>query len=106
MDYSNITAKEVLQNRRTQPLFEIPADVSIDIPAPDAEDIRQTLRYRVAKADNTGLWKRVSGIVLEPSNPFSPKAPRTFRQEAIVVVALFLFAILIVTFFNLSAIVR
>jgi hypothetical protein len=106
MDYSNMTAQEVLQNRRAQPPFEIPADASIDIPVPDAEYIRQTLRYRLAKAGNTGFWKRVSGIVLEPANPFNPKAQRKFRQEANVLIALLLLTVPIFAFFNFSAILR
>jgi hypothetical protein len=106
MDYSNITAQAVLQNRRAQPPFEIPADASIDIPVRDAEYIRRTLRYRLAKAGNTGFWKRVSAIVLEPANPFNTKAQRKFRQEANVLIALLLLTFLIVAFFNFSAILR
>jgi hypothetical protein len=106
MDYSNVTAQEVLQNRRTQPPFEIPANASIDIPVPNAEQIRQTLRYRLAKAGNTGFSKRVSRIVLEPANPFNTKAPRKFRQEANVLIALVLLTFSIVAFFNFSALAR
>ena len=106
MDYSNMTAEKVLQNRRTQPPCEVPADDAIDIPVPDAEYIRQKVRYRLATTGNTGFSKRVSGIVLEPANPFNTKAPRRFHHEAVVLTALFLLAILIVAFFNLSAILR
>jgi hypothetical protein len=106
MDYSNMAAQEVLQNRRAQPPFELPAHVSIDIPVPDAEYIRQTLRYRLAKAGNTGFWRRVSGIVLEPANPFNTKAQRKFRKEANVLIALLLLTFSIVAFFNFSATLR
>jgi hypothetical protein len=40
MRYEDITAQQVLANRRTQPGFEIPAGISV----PDAEHIRQALR--------------------------------------------------------------
>ena len=106
MDYSNMTAEEVLQNRRAQPPVDIPAEAPIDIPVPDAEYIRRTLRYRLAKAGNTGFWKRVSAIVLEPANPFNTKAQRKFRQEANVLIALLLLMVSIVAFFNFSAILR
>jgi hypothetical protein len=58
------------------------------------------------KAGNTGFWKRVSGIVLEPANPFNTKAPRKFRQEANVLIALLLLTLSIVAFFNFSALAR
>jgi hypothetical protein len=106
MDHSNMTAQEVLQKRRAQRAFEIPADASIDIPVPDAEYIRETLRCRLAKAGNTGFWKRVSGVVLEPANPFNTKAQRKFRQEANVLIALVLLTFSIVAFFNFSALER
>jgi hypothetical protein len=58
------------------------------------------------KAGNNGVWERLSAVVLEPANPFNAKAPRRFRHEAIVLIALILFAISIVAFFNLSGIAR
>ena len=106
MYYDDITAQDVLQNRRTQPLFEIPADISSDLSVPDAEHTRQALRLRLGKAGNHGFWKRLSALVLEPANPFNAKAPRRFRHDAIMLTALLLLAISIVAFFNLSAIVR
>jgi hypothetical protein len=106
MHCEDITAREVLENSQTQPLFDIPGDISFDSSVPSAEQIRRALRHRLAKAGNNGFWKRLSAVVLEPANPFNTKAPRKFRDEAIVLMALLLFAVSIVAIFNLSAIAR
>jgi hypothetical protein len=106
MHCEDIKAREVLETSRTQPLFDIPRDVSFDSSVPSAEQIRRALRHRLAKAGNKGFWKRLSVVVLEPANPFNTRASRKFRDEAIVLMALLLFAVSIVAIFNLSAIAR
>jgi hypothetical protein len=107
MEYDdNITAHHVLESRQKKAFLETLSGIPPDISVPDAEHIREALRRRLAKACNTGFRKRLTALILEPANPFNAKAPRKFRHEAIVLGTLLLFALFILVFFNLSAVVR
>jgi hypothetical protein len=107
MDYDyNITAHQVLESRRKKPLVETLTGIPPEIAVPDAENIREALRRRLAKTCNSGFRKRLTALILEPANPFNAKAPRKFRHEALVLGTLLLFALFVLVFFNLSAVVR
>jgi len=63
-------------------------------------DIKKTFAARFGKACDSGVWKRLTSVVLEPANPFDPKAPRRFRREVVVLGSMVLSFLVLALYFN------
>jgi hypothetical protein len=86
-------------------LAEIP---SVEIPGarpPSAADISEAVRARLTQDADTGVWRRLTNLWLEPPNPFNPGARRP-RRDATVVTMLILAAIGLVLYFNVTAVLE
>ena len=66
------------------------------------KDIKKTAAARFGKACDSGVWKRLTSVVLEPANPFDPKAPRRLRREAVVLGSMVLVFVVLALYFNLA----
>ena len=98
-----ITAESVLHMVRTRTSSPIPLEAA-GIQTISAARIVELFRGRFGKAYDAGIWKRLSNVFLEPANPFHVKAPRQFRQEAIILGTFILTALGLALYFNLKAI--
>ena len=74
-----------------------------DITVASPKDIKRTAAVRFGKACDSGIWKRLTSVVLEPANPFDPKVPRRFRREVVVVGSMVLSFLVLALYFNLAA---
>ena len=98
---SEITAEVMLRERRSMRKFELPAGVEIS--SPNGRQISEAAAARFGKACNAGVWKRLTALVLEPPNPFDPKASRRLRREAVVLGSLILALLVLAVYFNVFA---
>ena len=102
---SEITADQVLSVNRPAICVLLPVEAD-DIQTMTAPHVVEAFRERFGRAHNSGVWKRLSNIVVEPANPFESKTRRRVRQEAIVLGTLVCAAIAFTAYFNLSATLR
>lgn len=65
-------------------------------------DIKKTFAARFGKACDSGVWKRLTSVVLEPANPFDPKVPRRFRREVVVLGSMVLSFLVLALYFNFA----
>ena len=92
------TASYILKHRRARwssGVEEQDADIS-----PSPKEIKKAARTRFDKACDAGVWKRLNSVVLEPANPFEPKAPRRLRREVVVLGTMVLSFWLLEFYFN------
>jgi len=73
-----------------------------DITVASPKNIKKTAAARFGKACDAGIWKRLTSVVLEPANPFDPKAPRRFRREVVVLCSMVLSFLVLALYFNLA----
>ena len=73
-----------------------------DITVASPKNIKKAARARFDKACDAGIWKRLTSVVLEPANPFDPKAPRQLRREAVILGSLVLTFLVLALYFNLA----
>jgi hypothetical protein len=93
------------ERAKSNRLAEIP---SVEIPGPQppsSADIYEAVRTRFAQGADTGTWRRLSNLWLEPPNPFNPRARRP-RRDAIVITMLILVALGLVLYFNMTAVLE
>jgi len=101
---SEITAEQILSANRPAICVLLPVEAD-DIQTITAPQVVQAFRERFM-AHNSGVWKRLSSIVVEPANPFESKSRRRLRQEAMVLGTLVCAALAFTAYFNLSATLR
>lgn len=99
MDTEEIGPRYILKHRRSRPWS--PQIVERDKAA--TRQIRKAANDRFKKACDAGVWKRISNVVVEPTNPFDAKAPRRLRQQAVVLGALTLASVLLVVYFSFAS---
>ena len=100
-----IPAAAVSERAKSNRLIEIP---SLEIPGaqpPSAADIYEAVRARFAQDADTGVWRRLTNLWLEPPNPFNPRA-RRLRRDSTVVTMLILVALGLVLYFNMTAVLE
>jgi hypothetical protein len=96
-----IAASYILKHRRSRWWSGVEElDTKITVASP--KDITKTAAARFGKACDAGVWKRLTSVVLEPANPFDPKAPRRFRREVVVLGSMVLSFLLLVLYFNFA----
>ena len=66
------------------------------------KDIKKAFAARFGKACDSNVWKRLTSVVLEPANPFDPKAPRRLRREVVVVGSMVLSFLVLALYFNFA----
>jgi hypothetical protein len=66
------------------------------------KDIQKAAAARFGKACDSGVWKRLTSVLLEPANPFDPKAPRRLRREAVVLGSMVLSFLFLALYFNFA----
>jgi len=93
-----ITTSFVLKHRRSLCLGVDGQDINVVSP----KDIKKAARARFDKACDAGVLKRLTSVLLEPTNPFDPKAPRRLRREAVVLGSLVLTFLLLALYFSLG----
>jgi len=98
-----ITTRYILKHRRSRWSSGV-EEQDINVASP--KDIKKAARARFDKACDSGLWKRLASVLLEPANPFDPKVPRRLRREAVVLGSMVLNFLLLTLYFNLKAVVN
>ena len=102
VDEEKITTKYILKHRRSRcGVAEQDTEAAITVASP--KEINKAAAARFDKACNSGVWKRLNSVLLEPANPFEPKAPRRLRREAVVLGSMILSFLLLALYFNLAA---
>jgi hypothetical protein len=99
------TAEQILAGLRSGNANTIPVNAD-DFPCASASQILNAFRARFARANAAGIARRLSNCVLEPANPFAPRARRAVRQEALVLGGLALAVLTVTVYFNLQAMAR
>ena len=99
-----ITAETILLRRPFSRVPEIPPATFPRSQTATAANISETIRRRFLQAPDTGVWKRLANALLEPPNPFNPKARRRPRQGAVILGALVLAALGLAFYFNITAV--
>ena len=77
-------------------------ELNTKITVPGPNDIKKAAAARFEKACDSSVWKRLSSVLLEPANPFEPKAPRRLRREAVVIGGMVLSFLLLELYFNFN----
>ena len=95
------TADYILKHRRSRCWSGVEEQVTETITVVSPKDIKKAACARFDKACNSGVWKRLNSVLLEPANPFEPKAPRRLRREAVVLGSMILSFLLLALYFNL-----
>jgi hypothetical protein len=98
-----ITADYILKHRRSRwwaSGAEKQDMESITVASP--KEVTKAAGARFGEACDSGVWKRLTSVLLEPANPFDPKAPRRFRREAVVLGGMLLSFLLLALYFNLG----
>jgi hypothetical protein len=101
-----ITAKSILQACRFNWVPDIPPTILSSLQTPTAVEISGTIRRRLAQAPDAGVWKRIAAVLLEPPNPFDPKAHRQLKHGTAVLALLILAAVGLALYFNITAVTR
>ena len=102
-----ITTSYILNHRRSRCWasgLEEQDTEAINVAGP--KDIKKAARARFGKACDSGVWKRLTSVVLEPANAFDPKAPRRFRREVVVVGSMVLSFLVLALYFNFATTTR
>ena len=101
VDEEKISASYILKHRRSRWWAGVEElDTKITVAGP--KDIRSAAAARFSKACDSGVWKRLTtSVLLEPANPFDPRAPRRLRREAVVLGAMALSFFLLALYFNI-----
>jgi hypothetical protein len=73
-----------------------------DITVAGPNDIKKAAAARFGRACDSGVLKRLSSVLLEPANPFDPKAPRRLRREVVVLGSMVLSFLLLALYFNFA----
>jgi len=98
-----ITTSYILNHRRSRCWasgLEEHGTEAITVAGP--KDIKKAARSRFGKACDSGVWKRLTSVVLEPANPFDPTAPLRFRREVVVVGSMVLSFLVLALYFNFA----
>ena len=95
--------KNILKHRQ---LRWCPPEVEEHITVASPKDIKKTFAARFDKACDSGVWKRLTSVVLEPANPFDPKVPRRLRREAVVLGGMVLSFLVLALYFNFATATR
>jgi hypothetical protein len=94
-----IAAAYILKHRRARWSSGVEElDTKTTVAGP--KEIKETAAARFGKACDSGIWKRLSSVLLEPANPFDSKAPRRLRREAAVLGSMVLSFLLLALYFN------
>jgi len=99
------TAKSMLRRRPHNGVPDIPPAIVSSLQAPTAAEISGAIR-KLAQAPGAGVWGRLIAVLLEPPNPFDPKAPRQLKHGTAVLGLLVLAAVGLALYFNITAVAR
>ena len=97
------TAETILRRRPFSRVPEIPP-TTFPRSKTTAANISEAIRKRFLHAPDTGVWKRLANALLEPPNPFNPKARRRPRQDGVILGPLVLAALGLAFYFNITAV--
>ena len=101
MTEEKTTVSYILEHRRARWSSGVEEQDTVVSPRP--KEIKKAARTRFDKACDAGVGKRLNSVVLEPANPFEPKAPRRLRRGAVVFGGMVLSFLLLALYFNLAA---
>ena len=97
------TAAYILKHRRSRRWWSGEEEDTQTVVSPSPKEINKAAAARFGKACDSNVWKRLTSVLLEPANPFDPKAPRSLRREAVVLGSMVLSFLLLALYFNFAA---
>ena len=101
-----ITAKSILQKRQFNWTPDVPPAILSSLQTPTASEISGGVRRRLAQTPDAGVWERLAAVLLEPPNPFDPKAHRQLKRGTALLGLFVLAAFGLVLYFNITAVMR
>ena len=101
LDQEETTASYILKHRRARWSSAVEELDTKTTTVAGPKEIKEAAAARFGKACDAGVWKRLTSVLLEPANPFDPKAPRRLRRETVVLGSLVLTFLLLELYFNL-----
>jgi hypothetical protein len=99
-----ITAESILRRRAFNGVPEIQPWIVPKLQTVTAASITAAIRERLAQSD-AGVSKRFANTFLEPPNPFNPKARRRPKQDFVILGVLFIAALGLALYFNITAVI-
>ena len=100
-----ITAESILRRLAFNGIPEIQPWIVPKLQTVTAASISEAIRERLARSSDAGLSKRFANAFLEPPNPFNPKARRRPNQDFVILGVLFIAALGLALYFNITAVV-
>jgi hypothetical protein len=98
-----ITVGYILKHRRSRGWAGVEEQDTEAITVVSPKEIKQAAAARFGKACDSSVWKRLASVLLEPANPFDPKAQRRLRREAVILASMVLSFSLLALYFNFFA---
>ena len=70
----------------------------------ETEELERAMLEQLESRPDYGFWRRIGNLLFEPRNPFEPDSKRSPKKDVVVMGMLLLLALLLVGYFNLTAV--